>query len=138
MKDYKKLLFSFLALSLAWNAKSSENTFIKKYGVEYGKANIAISDKVLEVLMRHSWSGNVRELENVIQRMIILSGETIEVKDIPEYLKYPEPLKNEELKSLKEIEKEYVLKVISAVDDNKTKAAEILQIDRKTLREKLK
>ena len=70
--------------------------------------------------------------------MIILSGETIEVKDIPEYLKYPEPLKNEELKSLKEIEKEYVLKVLSAVDDNKTKAAEILQIDRKTLREKLK
>ena len=42
------------------------------------------------------------------------------------------------LKSLKEIEKEYVLKVLSAVDDNKTKAAEILQIDRKTLREKLK
>lgn len=117
---------------------SITNTFIKKYGVEYGKANIAISDKVLEVLMRHSWSGNVRELENVIQRMIILSGETIEVKDIPEYLKYPEPLKNEELKSLKEIEKEYVLKVLSAVDDNKTKAAEILQIDRKTLREKLK
>ena len=117
---------------------SITNTFIKKYGVEYGKANIAISDKVLEVLMRHSWPGNVRELENVIQRMIILSGETIEVKDIPEYLKYPEPLKNEELKSLKEIEKEYVLKVLSAVDDNKTKAAEILQIDRKTLREKLK
>lgn len=117
---------------------SITNTLIKKYGVEYGKANIAISDKVLEVLMRHSWSGNVRELENVIQRMIILSGETIEVKDIPEYLKYPEPLKNEELKSLKEIEKEYVLKVLSAVDDNKTKAAEILQIDRKTLREKLK
>lgn len=117
---------------------SITNTFIKKYGVEYCKANIAISDKVLEVLMRHSWPGNVRELENVIQRMIILSGETIEVKDIPEYLKYPEPLKNEELKSLKEIEKEYVLKVLSAVDDNKTKAAEILQIDRKTLREKLK
>lgn len=117
---------------------SITNTFIKKYGIEYGKANITISDKVVEVLMRHSWPGNVRELENVIQRMIILSGDTIEIKDIPEYLKYPEPLKNEELKSLKEIEKEYVLKVLSAVDDNKTKAAEILQIDRKTLREKLK
>ena len=117
---------------------SITNTFIKKYGVEYGKANITISDKVVEVLMRHSWPGNVRELENVIQRMIILSGDTIEIKDIPEYLKYPEPLKNEQLKSLKEIEKEYVLKVLSAVDDNKTKAAEILQIDRKTLREKLK
>lgn len=117
---------------------SITNTFIKKYGIEYGKANITISDKVVEVLMRHSWPGNVRELENVIQRMIILSGDVIEIKDIPEYLKYPEPLKNEQLKSLKEIEKEYVLKVLSAVGDNKTKAAEILQIDRKTLREKLK
>jgi two-component system response regulator HydG len=117
---------------------SITNTFIKKYGIEYGKANITISDKVVEVLMRHSWPGNVRELENVIQRMIILSGDTIEIKDIPEYLKYPEPLKNEQLKSLKEIEKEYVLKVLSTVGDNKTKAAEILQIDRKTLREKLK
>lgn len=117
---------------------SITNTFIKKYGIEYGKANITISDKVLEVLMRHSWPGNVRELENVIQRMIILSGDIIDIKNIPEYLKYPEPQKNEALKSLKEIEKEYVLKVLSAVDDNKTKAAEILQIDRKTLREKLK
>jgi two-component system response regulator HydG len=117
---------------------SITNTFLQKYGVEYGKSNITISDKALEVLMRHSWPGNVRELENVIQRMIIMSGDTIEIKDIPDYLKYPEPLKNEELKSLKEIEKAYVLKVLSAVDDNKTKAAEILQIDRKTLREKLK
>lgn len=117
---------------------SITNTFLQKYGVEYGKSNITISDKALEVLMRHSWPGNVRELENVIQRMIIMSGDTIEIKDIPDYLKYPEPLKSEELKSLKEIEKAYVLKVLSAVDDNKTKAAEILQIDRKTLREKLK
>lgn len=117
---------------------SITNTFLQKYGAEYGKSNITISDKALEVLMRHSWPGNVRELENVIQRMIIMSGDTIEIKDIPDYLKYPEPLKNEELKSLKEIEKAYVLKVLSAVDDNKTKAAEILQIDRKTLREKLK
>jgi two-component system response regulator HydG len=117
---------------------SITNTFLKKYGIEYGKSDITISDKVLEVLMRHSWPGNVRELENVIQRMIIMSGDTIGIKDIPDYLKYPEPLNNEELKSLKAIEKEYVLKVLSAVDDNKTKAAEILQIDRKTLREKLK
>ena len=38
---------------------SITNTFIKKYGVEYGKANITISDKVVEVLMRHSWPGNI-------------------------------------------------------------------------------
>ncbi|MFV8344160.1 sigma-54-dependent transcriptional regulator [Flavobacterium sp. XS2P39] len=113
------------------------NTFLKKYGIEYNKPLIAISDKATRVLMRHSWPGNVRELENVIQRMIIMSGDVIDVTDIPEYLKYPMPLEKDELKSLKDIEKAYILKVLSAVDNNKTKAAEILQIDRKTLRQKI-
>ncbi len=113
------------------------NTFLKKYGIEYNKPQIAISDEATKVLMRHSWPGNVRELENVIQRMIIMSGTVIDIKDIPEYLKYPMPSEKNELKSLKDIEKAYILKVLSAVDNNKTRAAEILQIDRKTLRQKI-
>lgn len=112
-------------------------TFLKKYGVEYNKPQITISDKAVAILMRHSWPGNVRELENVIQRMIIMSGDQIEVMDVPEYLKYPMPIEKNELKTLKDIEKEHILKVLSAVDNNKTRAAEILQIDRKTLRQKL-
>lgn len=113
------------------------NTFLKKYGFEYNKPQITISDKAIKVLMRHSWPGNVRELENVIQRMIIMSGDVIDINDIPEYLKYPMPLEKDEFKTLKEIEKAYILKVMSAVDNNKTRAAEILQIDRKTLRQKI-
>lgn len=113
------------------------NTFLKKYGTEYNKPLITISDKATKVLMRHSWPGNVRELENVIQRMIIMSGDVIDIADIPEYLKYPMPLEKNELKSLKDMEKAYILKVLSAVDNNKTRAAEILQIDRKTLRQKI-
>jgi len=113
------------------------NTFLKKYGNEYGKTGIAISEKATEILLRHSWPGNVRELENIIQRMIIMSDGLIDVSDIPDYLKYREPLEGESLKSLKEIEKSHILKVLAAVDNNKTKAAEILQIDRKTLRQKL-
>jgi two-component system response regulator HydG len=113
------------------------NTFLKKYRIEYNKPQIAISDEATKVLMRHSWPGNVRELENVIQRMIIMSGAVIDIKDIPEYLKYPMPSEKNELKSLKDIEKAYILKVLSAVDNNKTRAAEILQIDRKTLRQKI-
>lgn len=113
------------------------NTFLKKYGNEYGKTGILISEKATEILLRHSWPGNVRELENIIQRMIIMSDGLIDVSDIPEYLKYREPLEGESLKSLKEIEKSHILKVLAAVDNNKTKAAEILQIDRKTLRQKL-
>ena len=113
------------------------NTFLKKYGIEYNKPQISISDEATKVLIRHSWPGNVRELENVIQRMIIMSEAIIDIKDIPEYLKYPIPSEKNELKSLKDIEKAYILKVLSAVDNNKTKAAEILQIDRKTLRQKI-
>ena len=113
------------------------NTFLAKYGVEYGKPSIFLTDKVLTILTRHSWPGNVRELENVIQRMIIMSGDNIEMSDVPEYLKYPMPTEKEELKSLKDVEKAHILKVLAAVDNNKTRAAEILQIDRKTLRQKI-
>ena len=112
-------------------------TFLKKYGAEYGKPNCTISDKAIEILTRHSWPGNVRELENIIQRLIIMSDSEINVSDIPDFLKYQHPTDNDNLKSLKDIEKDHILKVLHAVGDNKTKAAEILQIDRKTLRQKL-
>lgn len=111
--------------------------FLKKYGAEYGKPNCTISDKAIEILVRHSWPGNVRELENIVQRMIIMSDSEIDVSDIPDYLKYQYPTEGDLLKTLKDIEKEHILKVLHAVGDNKTKAAEILQIDRKTLRQKL-
>lgn len=117
--------------------KPIAETLLKKYSLEYGKPGIKIEDKAMDILVRHSWPGNVRELENIIQRSIIMSGDIIKVADLPEYLKYPEPREDSLSKSLKEIEKEHILKVLAAVDNNKTKAAEILQIDRKTLRQKL-
>lgn len=112
-------------------------TFLNKYGVEYNKPSITITDKVIDVLKRHSWPGNVRELENVIQRMIIMSANQIELSDVPEYLKYSIPQENDGLKSLKDVEKAHIIKVLAAVGNNKTRAAEILQIDRKTLRQKI-
>lgn len=112
--------------------------FLKKYGLEYHKPKVGLSERALQTLMRHTWPGNVRELENIIQRSIILCEGTIEIADLPEYLKHPEPTKNASSKSLKEVEKAHILKVLASVGNNKTKAAEILQIDRKTLREKLK
>lgn len=113
------------------------DTFIKKYGQEYGKPETVLSEKALEILKRYSWPGNVRELENMIQRMIILSDGSIDIQNVPDYLKYQQPIESKQLTSLKEAEKSHILKVLAAVGDNKTKAAEILQIDRKTLRQKL-
>lgn len=111
--------------------------FLKKYGQEYGKPNITIDNEALELLRRHSWPGNVRELENLIQKLIIMSGETIEIDNLPEYLKYTVTPSDEPFTSLKEFEKAYILRVLASVDGNKSKAAAILQIDRKTLRQKL-
>ena len=71
------------------------NMLLKKYGAEYGKPLISISEKAIEILVRHSWPGNVRELENILQRMIILSNSTIEIADVPEYLKYHQPIEGE-------------------------------------------
>lgn len=112
--------------------------FLKKYGREYGKPQIRISDKAMEILIRYNWPGNVRELENVLQRAIIMSDSEIEITNLPEYLKYPDPQISSELQSLEAMEKAHIKRVLASVQNNKTKAAEILQIDRKTLRNKLK
>ncbi|UII35016.1 sigma-54 dependent transcriptional regulator [Fulvivirga ulvae] len=117
--------------------------FIKKYSEEYQKSKLNITAKAKELLIRHSWPGNIRELENVIQRAVIMSETEIGVAQLSEYLKMPQPISNEEheykagFMTLKELERSYILKVLTAVNNNKTKAAEILGIDRKTLRLKL-
>ena len=112
--------------------------FVKKYGAEYGKPQIKLSEKAMEILQRYTWPGNVRELENVIQRAIIMGENIIEIDHLPDYLKYPVPENNNIFKPLQEVEKQYILKVLASVDNNKTLAAEILHIDRKTIRRKLK
>ena len=117
--------------------------FIKKYSKEFQKDELNITAKAVELLMRHSWPGNIRELENVIQRAVIMSETEIGVAQLSEYLKIPPPRANTkyenegEFMTLKELEKSHIMKVLAAVNNNKTKAAEILGIDRKTLRLKL-
>ncbi|WP_228853295.1 sigma-54-dependent transcriptional regulator [Aegicerativicinus sediminis] len=112
--------------------------FIKKYGIEYRDRLLRISPEALEVLQRYHWPGNIRELENTIQRAVIMSDGIIKVKDLPDFLKFQIHFPEEGFLSLREMEKNYVKKVLIHTEGNKTKAAEILQIDRKTLRDKLK
>lgn len=113
--------------------------FLFKYGVEYKDKLLKISKEALQVLMRYPWPGNIRELENSVQHAIIMCDRQLEVKDLPEHLKYkidfPE---DDSLQSLKVVERRHILKVLEATNNNKSKAAEILQIDRKTLRDKIK
>jgi DNA-binding NtrC family response regulator len=111
--------------------------FLRKYGVEYKDRLLGISPDALQVLERYHWPGNIRELENIIQRAVIMSDGTVDVKDLPDVLKYQIDFPKDGFPPLREMEKEYVKRVLIHTQGNKTKAAKILQIDRKTLREKL-
>ena len=112
--------------------------FLQKYGVEYKDRLLRISPDAIRILERYHWPGNIRELENIVQRVVIMSDGLIDVKDLPDYLKFRIDFPDTGFLPLREMEKEYVQRVLIHTDGNKTKAAEILQIDRKTLRDKLK
>ena len=114
------------------------DNFLFKYGVEYKDRLVRITQETLEVLQRYKWPGNIRELENVIQRAVIMCDGEISLEHLPKELKYKISFPKKGLVTLREIEKEYIQKVLLLTAGNKTKAAEILGIDRKTLRKKLK
>ena len=122
------------------------NHFFQKFSEEYKKAISHISPEALEILTQYSWPGNVRELENTIERAVILSVHPIILpEDLPQKLldivpdkrlddlKKRYPLMSDKLLSLKDVEKNYVLKVLKETKGNKKKAAEILGIERATL-----
>jgi len=111
--------------------------FLQKYGLEYKDRLVNIAPEALSLLIRYSWPGNIRELENIIQRSVIMSDKSIEIDHLPDNLKYKIDFPEDNLLPLKEIEKKYILKVLEATGQNKSQAAEILQIDRKTLRQKI-
>ena len=113
--------------------------FINKFAEEFAKPRPRLSDSALRSLQNYSWPGNVRELENIIQRLVIMSeGDSIDAPDLPSLMRFSALRGVGPLRTLAEVEQEHILSVLASVNDNKTKAAEILGIDRKTLREKLK
>jgi two-component system, NtrC family, response regulator HydG len=113
--------------------------FARQFSEERGKSAPCFSDEALQVLRNYHWPGNVRELENVIQRLIVMTdGNLIEVPDLPSLMRFSALRKEGFNRTLAEVEAEHIRNVLASVEDNKTKAAEILGIDRKTLREKLR
>ncbi len=115
------------------------NYFSSKFAKEMGKPVPRYSDNASEVLKNYYWPGNVRELENVIQRIVVMSeDEFVEVPDLPSLMRFSALREKGLNRSLAEVEIEYIRNVLVSVGGNKTKAAQILGIDRKTLREKLK
>jgi two-component system response regulator PilR (NtrC family) len=117
--------------------------FIRKYSVESGQKQKKITSKAMDALMNHKWEGNVRELENVIERTVVLTAkESIDIPDLPEYIakkkKTQEFEFTDRLVPLQEVESEYINHVMKIAHGNKSKAAEILGINRRTLYRKEK
>jgi two-component system, NtrC family, response regulator HydG len=113
--------------------------FAARFAREYDRPPVRFSDDALRVLAHYFWPGNVRELENVIQRLVVMAdSDVIDAPDLPTLMRSAIPRSSKSPRPLAEMEREYIREVLAAVGGNKTRAAEVLGIDRKTLREKLK
>jgi len=104
------------------------------------RRSVVLSSEALDALMHYDWPGNVRELRNVLERAVILaSGDTLHLEDLPPNLTAPHPatFEPQRLMSLAEMETQYIQWVLQQVDGQRKRAADILQIDSKTLYRKL-
>src|SRR6202012_3506396 len=133
--------------------------FLNIANQELGRSVTTFSPEVVECFMNYRWPGNIRELKNVVRRAtLITEGDVVPVKALPlEISNYRTPVfepvtyaptvtepvvvkenRNDLKNAAQEAEYDTILKVLREVNFNKTKAAEILNIDRKTLYNKMK
>jgi two-component system response regulator HydG len=118
--------------------------FMKKANEQLEREVEKVSDEVIEKFMNYSWPGNLRELRNIIKRGVLLTeGNTLHTDVLPEEIKYgissTDGPADDSLKSVaNHAERDRILSVLSQTGNNKSKAAKILNIDRKTLYNKLK
>jgi DNA-binding NtrC family response regulator len=118
--------------------------FLNRVSSEAGRQMPSVSDEAMECLQKYPWPGNIRELQNAIQRAIILCRDNrILPADLPPKIAggdYAAPSLEELVArrmTVDELEQQYIRAVVASVDGNKTEAAAILGIDRKTLYRKL-
>jgi two-component system response regulator HydG len=131
------------------------NYFLKKASTDLNKKIKGFSPEVLEIFKNYSWPGNLREVNNIIKRIVLLTdGEEVNVSSLPHEISFYDkftfssdqlnntaalPENTNKLKSVAHsAECEKIVEVLKKVKYNKSKAAKILEIDRKTLYNKLK
>ena len=116
--------------------------FLDKFSKEFKKSVEYISDEVISLFMSYDFPGNVRELEHIIERAVILAdGDTIKLKHLPGRFHRADIAPSDGARkfiTLAEIEKQYILEVIEATGGNKSKTTELLGISRTALWRKLK
>ena len=125
------------------------NHFIKKYSIEANKKIFEIKYDVLDALQEYQWPGNIRELENVIERAVVMSdSDILSLKDFPENIIYQTGNIEDANKStvnknnnltylIEKYERELIQNALNKSENNISKASKILGIKRTTLRYKM-
>jgi len=110
--------------------------FLDRFAAQYGRS-LRPTPAAMRTLEEHPWPGNVRQLQHVLERMVILHpGDVVEAEAVAEALRSFEP-REKPVESLADAEEEQIRKVLAATSGNKTRAAKILNIERKTLYRKI-
>ena len=122
------------------------HTFLKQFAEKSGKAVVGIAEPAATKLLDYDWPGNVRELRNVLERAVAMTQyDRVIVDDLParvqQFTRNKFVFGSEDpsnLVSLAELEQRYIVHVLQMVGNNRTRAARLLGLDRKTLYRKLK
>src|SRR5262249_39879121 len=113
--------------------------FFVGYLAGAGQRPLKFTAEAMQVLTRYAWPGNVRELRNVVERLVVLSsGEEVTPADVALHLPAISPEIEGKLPTLDEVERRHILKVLQHTGGNRARAARILDVDPKTLYNKLK
>ena len=115
------------------------NHFLKVFNQKQEKGLEGFSPDAMKALTQYVWPGNVRELENTIERLVVFArNKIITSQDLVYSNAVCSPMVAIEPSRLEEMEKQHIMKVLAGENGNRTRAAQLLGIDRKTLRTKLR
>ena len=110
--------------------------FVRKFSAPLGKRVSGFTDSARAALTEYGWPGNIRELQNVIERAVILAAGQIDEEHLN--IEVPGELSPEGDGLLQKIERETIQKVLSEVGGNRKKAAEVLGVSLRTLQYRIK
>ncbi|MBN2354480.1 sigma-54-dependent Fis family transcriptional regulator [candidate division KSB1 bacterium] len=113
--------------------------FLRKYASSMNKSITEIAPEAMNLLVQHQWPGNIRELENAIERaMVVGKPPTLKAEDLPFQLTAQSGTDESQPITLEEIEKKHIAQILKKTNWNISRAAELLKIDRVTLYNKIK